>query len=593
MASRHRVVDHIVEYLAASGVDFIFGVDGANIEDIYDAAFFRDDITAVLAKHEFSAATMADGFSRSGAGLGVVVATSGGGCLNTVPGLGEAFASRVPVLALIGQPPTTLDGLGSFQDTSGRNGALDAEALFSAVSVFCRRIVTPQDIVSALPEAVAAARTGGPAVLLLPKDIQQAEIGVNGGMRGFEPTGTQLGDPDAIAYALRTADGPITIIAGEQVARDDARVELEQLRAMLRARVATVPDAKDVAGTPGMGSSSALGVSGIMGNPGVADAVAESSVCLLLGTRLSVTSRAGLDKALASVPLFSIGSAAPYLPCTHIHTDDLRGSLALLTAALSGHGLPTGTRVPDEVRQTELRPPAFGGPGIRYRDAMTVLDAALPDGADIVVDAGNIGASAIHYLPVRRDGRFVVALGMGGMGYSFGAGIGMSFGAMSARADWGHLPPEGRGDRRQSGRVIVIAGDGSFFMHGMEIHTALQYRLPITFLLFDNHAHAMCVTREQLFYDDLYSYNRFGPSRLGAGLATMFPGLHAVDVDDITELQTAVLTALEVDGPSVVSVECSADEIPPFAAFLGSAVSAAAQQPLITKENHSSVTARA
>jgi acetolactate synthase-1/2/3 large subunit len=581
MASRHRVVDHIVKYLAASGVDFIFGVDGANIEDVYDAAFFRDDITAVLAKHEFSAATMADGYSRSGAGLGVVAATAGGGCLNTVPGLGEAFASRVPVLALIGQPPTTLDGLGSFQDTSGRNGALDAEALFSAVSVFCRRIVTPQDIVSALPEAVAAARTGGPAVLLLPKDIQQAEIGVNGGVRGFEPTGTQLGDPDAIAYALRTADGPITIIAGEQVARDDARVELEQLRAMLRARVATVPDAKDVAGTPGMGSSSALGVSGVMGNPGVAEAVAESAVCLLLGTRLSVTSRAGLDEALASVPVFSIGSAAPYLPCTHIHTDDLRGSLALLTAALSGDGRPTGTRVPDEVPQTELRPPAFRGPGIRYRDAMTVLDAALPAGADIVVDAGNIGASAIHYLPVRRDGRFVVALGMGGMGYSFGAGIGMSFGAMSARAK----------NRRQSGRrTVVIAGDGSFFMHGMEIHTALQYRLPITFLLFDNHAHAMCVTREQLFYDDLYSYNRFGPSRLGAGLAAMFPGLVSVDVDDISELPDAVRTAFDVDGPSVVSVECSADEIPPFAAFLGKA---AAQQPLITKENHSNVTARA
>ena len=69
-------------------------------------------------------------------------------------------------------------------------------------------------------------------------------------------------------------------------------------------------------------------------------------------------------------------------------------------------------------------------------------------------------------------------------------------------------------------------------MHGMEIHTAVQYRLPVTFLLFDNHAHAMCVTREQLFYDDLYSYNRFGPSRLGAGLAAMFPGLASVDVVD-------------------------------------------------------------
>src|SRR6478672_2126838 len=160
MARRHRVVDYIVGYLEASGVSYIFGVDGANIEDLYDAAFFRDDITAVLAKHEFSAATMADGYSRSGAGLGVVAATSGGGALNLLPGPGESFTSRIPVLALVGQPATTMDGRGSFQDTSGRNGSLNAEALFSQASVFCRRIMTPADIVSALPAAVAAARTG-------------------------------------------------------------------------------------------------------------------------------------------------------------------------------------------------------------------------------------------------------------------------------------------------------------------------------------------------------------------------------------------------------------------------------------------------
>src|SRR3954469_16691640 len=565
MARRHRVVDHIVEYLAASGVDFIFGVDGANIEDLYDAAFFRDDITAVLAKHEFSAATMADGYSRSGAGLGVVAATSGGGCLNTVPGLGEAFASRVPVLALIGQPPTTLDGRGSFQDTSGSNGALNAEALFAEVSVYCRRVLRPQDIVTALPEAIAAARTGGPAVLLLPKDIQKSELGANGA--GVEPVTTQLGDPEAIAYALRRADGPITIIAGEQVARDDARVELEQLRALLRARIATVPDAKDVAGTPGMGSSSALGVTGVMGHPGVATAMAESALCLLVGTRMGVTSRAGLDDALAAVPVLSIGSASPYVASAHVHTEDLRGSLSILLAALST--VPLGVRVPDAVPRTELRPPRFDGPGVRYREAMTALDAVLPDGTDVVVDAGNIGASAIHYLPVRRDGRFIVALGMGGMGYSFGAGVGVSFG------------------RRR--RTVVIAGDGSFLMHGMEIHTALQYRLPVTFLLFDNHAHAMCVSREQLFYSDLYSYNRFGPSRFGAGLATMFPGVASVDVDDISQLPDAVRTALDADGPSVVSVECSADEIPPFANFLGNA--AVPNNPSIPKENRSDVTA--
>jgi acetolactate synthase-1/2/3 large subunit len=241
------------------------------------------------------------------------------------------------------------------------------------------------------------------------------------------------------------------------------------------------------------------------------------------------------------------------------------------------------------VPRTELQPPRFRGPGIRYRDAMTALDAVLPDGTDIVVDAGNIGASAIHYLPVRRDGRFIVALGMGGMGYSFGAGVGVTFGrAMSART---------AGDS-QGRRTVVIAGDGSFLMHGMEIHTALQYRLPVTFLLFDNHAHAMCVTREQLFYDDLYSYNRFGPSRLGAGLAAMLPGLPSVDVTEIDALPGALRTALDIEGPSVVSIECSADEIPPFAAFLSQAPPGVAPpQPFSTvptlKENRSDVSARA
>ena len=571
MAKRNRVVDHIVGYLAATGVEYIFGVDGANIEDLYDAAFFRDDITAVLAKHEFSAATMADGYSRSGAGLGVVAATSGGGCLNTVAGLGEALASRVPVLALIGQAPTTLDGRGAFQDTSGRNGALNGEALFSAVSVFCRRVMAPEDIATVLPEAIAAARRGGPAVLLLPKNIQQAGLDFRPPANGNGlSVGAQFGDPQAIARALRHADGPITIIAGEQVARDDARAELAQLRAILRARVATVPDAKDVAGTPGLGSSSALGVTGVMGHPGVGTAIADSALCLLVGTQLTVTARAGLDDVLASVPTYSIGSAAPFVPCTHVHTEDLRGSLTLLTQALNGNGRPTRLRVPDLVPKTELQPPPYDGPGVRYREAMAVLDAALPDGVDIVVDAGNIGASAIHHLPARRDGRFIVALGMGGMGYSFGAGVGVALG------------------RRR--RTVVIAGDGSFFMHGMEIHTALQYRLPVTFLLFDNHAHGMCVTREQLFYDDLYSYNRFGPSRLGAGLATLFPGLASIDVVTIDELSTALQTALDVDGPSVVSVECSADEIPPFANFLGKV---AVKNPVIAEESNSNVVARA
>jgi acetolactate synthase-1/2/3 large subunit len=557
MTSRQRVVDYVVGSLAARGVSHVFGVDGANIEDLYDAAHDCDGITAVLAKHEFSAATMADGFSRATSDLGVVAATSGGGSLNLIAGLGESFTSRIPVLALVGQPPTALDGLGSFQDTSGEGGSLDAHALFSAVSVYCKRLLTPADVLTALPEAIAAARTGGPAVLLLPKDIQQGlvDLGVDAASGSLAAHDARVGDPHQILDELRSALGPVTIIAGDQVARDDARTELEELRAVLRARVATVPDAKDVSGSPGLGASSSLGVTGVMGPPGIGEAIAESAVCLLVGTRLPVTARAGLDDVLGRVRVLSIGAESPYLPAAHVHSDDLRVSLPQLTKALTGHGRPHGLRVLDPSPHGELRPPAHDGPGIRYRDALTVLDDVLPDGVDVVVDAGNTGAAAIHHLPVRRSGRFVVALGMGGMGYSFGAAIGTCFArAMSPRA--------------KSQRTVVIAGDGSFFMHGMELHTAIQYGLPITVVLFNNNAHAMCVTREQLFYGDRYSYNRFTPSHLGAGLAAMFPGLPSVDVTDFAELPGAVRAALGHDGPSVVSVECSADEIPPFAPFL-------------------------
>lgn len=550
-----QVVDLVVEYLAAAGVEHIFGADGDNIGDFYNAAHRQGDIAVVLAKHESSAAAMADGYSRSGAGLGVVASASGGSCLNLISGLGESLASRVPVLALIGQPPMAFDGRGSFQDTSGLNGALNGEALLSAVSVYCERVTRPDDIVTALPRAIAAAKTGGPAVLLLPRDVQQGVVAANpSAMGAFDQLRRHLGDPSPIAQALRQVRGPVTIIAGEQVARDDARMELERVRALVRAQVATVPDAKDVAGTPGLGSSSALGVTGTMGHPGVAAAVAGSALCLLVGTRLPVTARAGLDDALATTRVMSLGSAPPFLPCTHVHTEDLRGSLALLTLALSGSGRPTGVRVPDRVLRSELCPPTYEGAGVRYREAMAALDRALPDEVDLVVDAGNTGAAAIHYLPVRRGGRFVVALGMGGTGYSFGAGLGMAL-------------ARGRGEQPRR-RTVVIAGDGAFYMHGMEIHTALQYRLPVTFVLFDNHAHAMSVTRERLFCRKGASDNRFGPSRLGAGLAAMFPGLLAVDVTDVGELETAMQAALDLEGPSVVSVECSADEIVPSAAFL-------------------------
>jgi hypothetical protein len=77
--------------------------------------------------------------------------------------------------------------------------------------------------------------------------------------------------------------------------------------------------------------------------------------------------------------------------------------------------------------------------------------------------------------------------------------------------------------------------------------------------------------------------------RLGAGLAAMLPGLPSVDVNDADGFSAAMRTALDVDGPSVVSIECAADEIPPFATLLEPSVAKNLVCQDITQENRTDV----
>jgi acetolactate synthase I/II/III large subunit len=65
-----------------------------------------------------------------------------------------------------------------------------------------------------------------------------------------------------------------------------------------------------------------------------------------------------------------------------------------------------------------------------------------------------------------------------------------------------------------------------------------------------------------------------------------------MDVHELDALPDALVGALDVDGPSVISIECSADEIPPFAAFLGDAADAVSQ-PHIAEKEQRNVAARA
>ncbi|MEU0430311.1 thiamine pyrophosphate-binding protein [Streptomyces sp. NPDC006290] len=606
-----RLVDHLADELAKAGVTHMFGVGGANIEDLYDAVHRGGKVRGVVAKHEFSAVTMADGYARTTGRLGVVAATSGGGAMNLVPGLAEAYASRVPVLALVGQPPTGQEGHGAFQDTSGKGDSFDAGEVFTPISRFCARVEDADSLIELLPLALAAAQADprGPAVLLLPKDVQQARIRLPG--RGPAPVpgepmpASTLGVPtpaptlevpkpapvrdvptpapptsapmkpaptasatrlDNAALAevsdvLRRADR-ILVIAGEDVAAADARAELAELARNLGAWVAVTPDAKDVFDNR---DPRFAGVAGVMGHANVEECLRRADVCLLVGTRLPLLARGGLERALATTEVVHLGPERPFMAATALG-GDLRDALRALTGRLPSR--PPACPEHSGPLPTVMTGPASSatrGRTVAYTQAVAAVEAALPQDAHVFVDAGNAGASAVHLLPAPRHGRFVVALGMGGMGYTFGAGIGAALAT-------------GR-------RTYVLAGDGSFFMHGMEVHTALEYAAPVTFVIFNNNAHAMCALREEFLQGGVRSNDLFGRTDIAAGVAAAFPDLDVTGAENAAQLREALLRGNTGGGPAFVALNCDPGEIPPFLPFQPFAEATGSTQHADSKEN--------
>jgi acetolactate synthase-1/2/3 large subunit len=542
------VAEFIVRRIAALGVRHVFGVGGANIEDMFSAVQRRrPELRAVLCKHEHGAGTAADAYARL-RGLGVVMTTSGGGAMNLVHSLAEARASGDPLLAIVGEPPTDLQGNGAFQDTSGKHGAIDAQAVFRAVAR-CARVESAEALPRLLDEAVEGAlgRESGPSVLLLSKDIQRAAL-----PNAQRPEPSRLAvnheaallDEEVLVRAARWLEvRPIVILAGAGLSRARAQKQLAALAERLDARVATTPDGRDAFDNR---APRFLGVCGAMGHPSVARTIANARAIVVVGTRLPILARQGIEAHLLAKPLVSLGRDAPFV--TGAQSVHLGGPLPHALSALLAHLRERqGGAAPLDDEQAA---PALISPSVLSLTSTRILKAIerlAPENSVLLVDAGNTGASAIHHVRATRGGSWLMAMGMAGMGYTFGAALGAACAT-------------GR-------RCIVVAGDGAFFMHGAEIHTAVQYSLPITFVILDNRAHGMCLVRERLLLGENASYNAFGRSHIGAGLAAMFPGLHAVDCADPLAFERQLEAALAADGPSVLCAALEDVEIPPFVAF--------------------------
>ncbi|GAB2661921.1 thiamine pyrophosphate-binding protein [Gordonia jinhuaensis] len=550
------------------GVALAFGVHGANIEDVYASA---DDagMPVIVAKHEFAAGAMADGVARLTGTPGMVLTTSGGGAMNVIPALAEAYDSRVPVLAVIGAPPTALTGHGAFQDMLVPPDTIDLRQLLHAVTGATAVVTHPEELDGALDEAFATLSRDRPFALVIPKDVQAQPVPVVHGLEcagqrrsrpevadGGDDIGDGLSSLAATLVDAAEAGQPICIWVGEEVSRTRSGAHVVAIAECLGATLVASPGGADAVEAVDRHA----GVTGVMGHPSAREAIAGSAHCVAIGVRMTATDRAGSDKDLEATDLVHIGMYPPRFDCASVCVDSLPDALDVLERELLSRRSAPFARADVAVRSsrtgestvtvTHVDTPAIRGKShLSTPEIMTVINDELPAAAAIFADAGNVGAAAVHHLTPVQTGRFTVALGMGGMGYAIAAAIGVAL-------------------ARTSSRTVVIAGDGAFFMHGMEMHTAVEYGADVTLIVLNNNAHGMCVTRESRYFPDTEVRNRFRSTDIAGGLAAMFAELDVRHPATVDELRGDCAELFATRGPNCIVVDCHSDEVPPFLPFL-------------------------
>jgi acetolactate synthase-1/2/3 large subunit len=313
-----RLAEALVEALKLLGVRYVFGVSGANIEHLHDAIHRLGNgrLRSVLAKGEAGAAFMADGHARVHRSLGVCASTSGGGMVNLLAGLAESYQSSSPVLAIVGQPPTTLRGRGAFQDSSGLGRSVSALGLLGALTKYVRELTDPEEFWPSLDAAIIAALSNrqGTSALLIPRDLFEREVPAPGAdwcariLARAKPSPVGQESFVRVFELVRNARRPMLII-GQGIRRSRNPDAVRKFAARTGIPVATTMSAR--AEYPN-DAPNYLGVLGAAGHPSVHSYLCdEADVVLAVGASMNaMTSSALLRSAngLAGKTLIVVNS---------------------------------------------------------------------------------------------------------------------------------------------------------------------------------------------------------------------------------------------------------------------------------------------
>lgn len=523
----------VVDALENAGVTVAFGLPGVHNLPLW-RALGESPIRLVGVRHEQTAAYAADGYARASGRLGVALTTTGPGAANTLAAVGEAWASRQPILVIATDVPTNARRPGVWR--GALHEATDQGAMFEPVVKAVFRVTSAAEAgeVVQTAAATALAAPSRPVYVEIPTDLLATE--------GADPLPPAEGwtmyapepDPEDIAAAapmLAAAERPL-IWAGGGAVQSAAGLAVSMLAEHIAAPVITTYSARGLLppGHPCL-------VDGPPHVPEVGAVWDEADVVLAVGTDFDGMMTLGWKlpqpPTLIAINVDPADAAKNYPPDVTIEADAATGLLALKEAVPGRHRLDAvrdrtialRSAVRREIERTDPDAAEF----------LWTLERTLPADATVVCDMCIPGYWIGGFLSVAGPRRLAYPLGWGTLGCGFPQGLGAAL--------------------AETGPVVSISGDGGFLYAPGELAAAKQERIPLTAVIVDDGGYGMLRFDQEIHGDPHEGVDLATPDFLALA------GAFGVRAEAVTGLGRDFGAALErnlaLDEPSVIVVDAA------------------------------------
>ncbi len=473
-----------VETLVAQGVKYVFGIVGSAYMDALDM-FPLAGIRFISVAHEQGGGHMADGYSRVSGRHGVCIAQNGPGITNFVTSVAAAYWAHSPVVCITPETGSMTLGLGGFQET-------EQLPIFTKITKYQAHVNNKARMAELTGRAFDRAHLElGPTQLNIPRDFFYGDIECEIPQpivieRG---AGGEKSLADA-AELLASAKFPV-ILAGGGVIMANGQREAIALAELLQAPVACSYLHNDA-----FPAQHPLwcGPLGYQGSKAAMKLISQADVVIALGTRLGpfgTLPQYGLDYWPKQAKIIQIDADAKMLglvkPISVGICGDAKASAAALVARLKGKALACQANQAERLAKVKAEKTAWeseldgwthekdpwsievsqGSTAMHPRQMLRELERAMPEGAMVSTDIGNICSVSNSYLRFAQPRSMFAAMSFGNCGYAFPTIIGAKVAAPDRPA-------------------IAYVGDGAWGMSFCELQTCVREAIPVTAVVFNN-----------------------------------------------------------------------------------------------------------